>query len=177
MTSQLVRLAERFTQHSIPQYDQRMSEIKNNLQADIIESMKNGDKVRTGTLRMLLAAVIVEETSGSKHDINEEQFLKLVAREAKKRHESAQIYTDAGRQELADNELAEAKVLEEFLPAQLDDAELRDVINQAIAAVEADTGAAPTMKQMGAVMKQAQQLVAGRADGKRVSTAVRGLLQ
>ena len=172
MTSQLVRLAERFTQHSIPQYDQRMSEIKNNLQADIIESMKNGDKVRTGTLRMLLAAVIVEETSGSKHDINEEQFLKLVAREAKKRHESAQIYTDAGRQELADNELAEAKV-----PAQLDDAELRDVINQAIAAVEADTGAAPTMKQMGAVMKQAQQLVAGRADGKRVSTAVRELLQ
>lgn len=177
MTSQLVRLAERFTQHSIPQYDQRMSKIKNNLQADIIESMKNGDKVRTGTLRMLLAAVIVEETSGSKHDINEEQFLKLVARETKKRHESAQIYTDAGRQELADNELAEAKVLEEFLPAQLDDAELRDVINQAIAAVEADTGAAPTMKQMGAVMKQAQQLVAGRADGKRVSTAVRELLQ
>lgn len=68
-------------------------------------------------------------------------------------------------------------MLEEFLPAQLDDAELRDVINQAIAAVEADTGAAPTMKQMGAVMKQAQQLVAGRADGKRVSTAVRELLQ
>ena len=70
-----------------------------------------------------------------------------------------------------------APVDHSWLDAGLQPEALRDVINQVIAAVEADTGAAPTMKQMGAVMKQAQQLVAGRADGKRVSTAVRELLQ
>ncbi len=154
-----------------------MSELKNQMRSDLKESMKAKDKPRTGALRMLLAALQEEETKGSKHELTDADVLAVVAREIKKRRESAEVYADAGRQELADSELAEAKVFEAYQPAQLDDAELGELVDAAVAAVAEETGEAPTMKQMGQVMKKAKADAAGRADGKRLSEAVKARLQ
>lgn len=156
-----------------------MSELKDKIRADLKTSMKAKEKERTGTIRMLLAAIQAEETTGAKHEVSDEDILKVVAREIKKRRESAEIYADNGRQELADSELAEVAVLEEYQPAQLDDAELTELVDAAVAHVAADQGVAADevpMKQMGQVMKAATAAAAGRADGKRLSAAVKDRL-
>lgn len=156
-----------------------MSELKDKIRADLKTSMKAKEKERTGTIRMLLAAIQAEETTGAKHEVSDEDILKVVAREIKKRRESAEIYADNGRQELADAELAEVAVLEEYQPAQLDDAELTELVDAAVAHVAADQGVAAdevSMKQMGQVMKAATAAAAGRADGKRLSAAVKDRL-
>ncbi|WBT09029.1 GatB/YqeY domain-containing protein [Corynebacterium sp. SCR221107] len=149
-----------------------MSELKDQIRKDMTAAMKAREKERTGALRMLLAALQVEETSGSKHELTDEDVLKVIAREIKKRRESAEVYAEAGRQELADAELFEAEVLSAYQPAQLDDEELAQLVAEAIAAVEGEV----TIRQMGQVMKIATAKAAGRADGKRLSTAVRQAL-
>lgn len=149
-----------------------MSELKAQIRKDMTAAMKAREKERTGALRMLLAALQVEETSGSKHELTDEDVLKVIAREIKKRRESAEVYAEAGRQELADAELFEAEVLSAYQPAQLDDEELAQLVAEAIAAVEGEV----TIRQMGQVMKIATAKAAGRADGKRLSTAVRQAL-
>ncbi|MBP3089412.1 GatB/YqeY domain-containing protein [Corynebacterium sp. sy017] len=153
-----------------------MSELKTKIRSDMTVAMKERDKERVGALRMLLAAIQLEETNGSKHEITDDDVLKVIAREIKKRRESAEVYAEAGRQELADNELAEARILSEYQPAQLDDEQLGELVAAAIAEVKEQQGEA-TMKQMGQVMKVATARAAGRADGKRLSAAVRELLQ
>lgn len=153
-----------------------MSQLKETIRADLKTAMKAREKERTGTIRMLLAAIQAEETTGSKHEATDEDILKVIAREIKKRRESAEIYTANGRQELADAELAEVAVLEGYQPTQLDDAELGQLVDEALAIVEEAVGEAPTMKQMGQVMKEATAKAAGRADGKRLSAAVRARL-
>jgi len=145
-----------------------MSDLKNQIRADLKEAMKAKEKERTGTIRMLLAAIQTEETEGTKHELTDEEVLKVVAREIKKRRESAEVYAENGRQELADAELAEVAVLEGYQPEQLDDAELAELIDAAIS----ETGAT-SMKEMGQVMKLATEKAAGRADGKRLSAAVK----
>jgi len=99
-----------------------------------------------------------------------------LAREAKKRGESAEIYTQNGRGELAANEHAEARIIDEYLPTPLTEAELVDVVDTAIAAVSEENGEAPGMKQMGQVMKAATAIAAGKADGARLSAAVKARL-
>lgn len=150
-----------------------MSELKKQIRTDLSASMKAKDKTRTATLRMLLAAIQTEEVSGSKHELDNAGVLRLIARELKKRRESAEVYAQAGRQELADKELAEAEILEEYQPRQLDDAALAALVSESIAEV----GGEVTMKQMGQVMKVATAKAAGQVDGKRLSTAVRAALQ
>ncbi|WP_087117005.1 GatB/YqeY domain-containing protein [Corynebacterium urinipleomorphum] len=145
-----------------------MSDVKNQIRADLKEAMKAKEKERTGAIRMLLAAIQTEETEGTKHELTDEEVLKVVAREIKKRRESAEVYAENGRQELADAELAEVAVLEAYQPKQLDDAELAQLIDATIS----QTGAT-SMKDMGQVMKAATEKAAGRADGKRLSAAVR----
>ncbi|MFP7365094.1 GatB/YqeY domain-containing protein [Corynebacterium callunae] len=149
-----------------------MSELKDKIRADLTTSMKARDKDTTGTLRMLLSALTQEETTGSKHELNDEEVLKVIAREIKKRRESADVYAENGRQELADAELKEATILEAYQPTQLDDEELTALIDEAIAEV----GGEATMKQMGQIMKAATAKAAGRVDGKRLSTAVKSRL-
>ncbi|MBG9253158.1 GatB/YqeY domain-containing protein [Corynebacterium diphtheriae bv. mitis] len=149
-----------------------MSELKNKIRADLTTAMKAREKERTGTLRMLLAAIQTEETSGSKHELTDEDVLKVIAREIKKRRESAEVYAEAGRSELADAETNEANILAEYQPQQLDDDELAALV----AEVKAELGEDVSMKQMGQVMKLATAQAAGRADGKRLSTAVRAAL-
>jgi uncharacterized protein len=146
-----------------------MPELKARLQADLNTSMKARDELTTATLRMALTAITTEEVAGkSARELSDEEVLKVLGREAKKRREAAEAFDSAGRAELAERERAEGGVLDAYLPAQLDDAELTDLVRAAIT----ESGAtAPN--QMGAVMKVVQPQVAGRADGKRVSDEVR----
>ncbi len=139
--------------------------------------MKARDKLRTATLRMLLAAIQTEEASGKEaHELTDEDVLRVLAKESKKRGESAEIYTENGRGELAATERAEAQVIDEYLPTPLTDAELADVADTAIAQVAEELGERPHVRQMGQVMKIASALAGGKADGARVSKAVKDRL-
>ena len=148
-----------------------MSALKDQIRADLKEAMKAKEKERTGTIRMLLAAIQTAETEGSKHEVDDAEIQKIIAREIKKRRESADIYKTNGRDDLAEAELTEASILEVYQPKQLDDQELAKLIDEAIA----ETGA-ESMAQMGQVMKAATAKAEGRADGKRLSEAVKARL-
>ena len=148
-----------------------MSALKEQIRADLKDAMKAKEKERTGTIRMLLAAIQTAETEGSKHEVDDAEIQKIIAREIKKRRESADIYTTNGRADLAETELAEASILEVYQPKQLSDEELATLIDEAIA----DTGA-ESMAQMGQVMKTDTAKADGRADGKRISEAVKARL-
>ncbi|OZE22729.1 glutamyl-tRNA amidotransferase [Rhodococcus sp. 05-2254-6] len=154
-----------------------MSELKARLRTDLTAAMKAKDKLRLATLRMILAAIQTEEVSGKEaHDLTDDDVLKVLAKEAKKRGESAEIYTQNGRGELAANERAEAQIIDEYLPTPLTDEELASIVDTAIAQVAEDLGERPAMKQMGQVMKIASGLAAGKADGSRLSKAVKDRL-
>jgi uncharacterized protein YqeY len=134
--------------------------------------MRARDKVRSGALRMALTSITNEEVAGKEaRELSDDEVLKVLAKEAKKRKEAATAYRDAGHPERAEAEEAELAVLEAYLPAQLGDAELEALVSQAVT----ETGATG-MPQMGQVMKAAQALVAGRADGGRVAAAVKAAL-
>ncbi|HKV19277.1 MAG TPA: GatB/YqeY domain-containing protein [Mycobacterium sp.] len=154
-----------------------MAELKDRLRTDLTASMKAQDKLRTATLRMLLSAIQAEEVSGKQsRELSDDDVLKVLARESRKRGESAEIYTQNGRGELAANEHAEARIIDEYLPTPLTEAELVDVVETAIAAVAEQNGEAPGMRQMGQVMKAATAIAAGKADGARLSAAVKARL-
>jgi uncharacterized protein YqeY len=146
-----------------------VSELKDRLRADLTTAIRGRDEVATATLRMALAAITTEEVAGSDaRELSDDEVLTVLTRESKKRREAAEAFGSAGREELAERERAESTVLERYLPAQLDDA----AVSELVAAAIAETGASG-MQQMGAVMRAAQQKAAGRADGKRLSTEVR----
>lgn len=151
-----------------------MAELKSQLRADLTAAMKAQDKLRTAALRMLLAAIQAEEVAGKQaRELTDEDVLKVLAREARKRAESATIYTQNGRGDLAAEEHAEARIIDEYLPAPLSDAEVADVVDTALAQVAEAIGERPHMKHMGQVMKAATAIAAGKADGARLSAAVR----
>jgi len=146
-----------------------MPELKAKLHADLNAAMKARDELTTATLRMALTAITNEEVAGKvARELSDDDVLKVLAREEKKRREAAEAFDQAGRAELADRERAEGGVLQSYLPAQLDDVELAELVRAAIS----ESGATG-MAQMGAVMKAVQPVVAGRADGRRISDEVR----
>jgi uncharacterized protein YqeY len=148
------------------------SQLKSTLRADLHSSMRERDKVRSETLRMALTAITNEEVSGSTaRELSDDEVLKVLAKEAKKRREAATAYVEANRAELAAKEEAELVILEAYLPAQLSDAELKALVGRALS----QTGATG-MSQMGLAMKAATALVAGRADGGRVAAMVKSAL-
>ena len=154
-----------------------MAELKDRLRADLTTAMKSQDRLRTATLRMLLAAVQNEEVAGKQSRVlSDAEVLKVLARESKKRGEAAEIYTQNGRGELAANEHAEARIIDEYLPTPLTEAEVADVVDTAIAQVAEDLGERPSVRQMGQVMKAATAIAAGKADGARLSAAVKARL-
>ena len=154
-----------------------MPELKARLRSDLTEAMKNQDKLRTATLRMMLAAIQTEEVSGKQaRDLTDDEIITVLARESKKRGEAAEIYTQNGRGELAAAEHAEARIIDEYLPTPLTDAEVADVADTAIAQVAEQIGERPSVKQMGLVMKAATAIAAGKADGARLSAAVKDRL-
>ncbi len=148
------------------------SQLKSTLRDDLHTSMRERDRVRSATLRMALTAITNEMVAGATaRELTDDEVLKVLAREAKKRREAASAYVEAKRPELAAKEEAELVFLEAYLPAQLSDAELQALVAQAVS----QTGASG-MPQMGLVMKAAAALVAGRAEGGRVAALVRSAL-
>ncbi len=149
-----------------------MSTLKEQLQSDLTAAMRARDQVGAGTLRMALTAVTTEEVAGTEHrDLTDDDVLKVLTKEAKKRREAATAYTGAGRAELAAKEEAELAVLEGYLPQQLTDEELEGIVRDAVA-----SSGASGMPQMGLAMKAANAAVAGRAEGGRVAAVVRRVL-
>ncbi|ONM47505.1 GatB/YqeY domain-containing protein [Nocardia donostiensis] len=154
-----------------------MSELKSQLRADMTAALKAKDSLRLATLRMLLAAIQNAEVAGAQaKELSDAEVIAVLAKESKKRNEAAEVYTQAGRGELAANEHAEARIIDEYLPAQLTDAEVADLADTAIAEVAEENGERPGMRQMGQVMKIATALAKGKADGSRISAAVKARL-
>lgn len=155
-----------------------MAELKARLQADLAAAMKSRAITKVAALRMALTGITNEEVSGTTaRELSDDEVLRVLTREVKKRKEAAEAFTTGDRPERAEAELAEADVLNEYLPAQLDDAELDGLVAAAFAEVTEQLGEAPGMRQMGQVMKAANAKVAGRAEGGRVAAAVRAKLQ
>jgi uncharacterized protein len=149
-----------------------MPTLKDQLRADLTTAMKSRDETRTRTLRMALTSISNEEVSGSAaHELTNDEIVRILTREAKRRREAATAFEGAGRDEQAAAERAEEQVLAGYLPAQLDDAELAAMVAAAIA----ETGASGPAG-IGQVMKVITPRVAGRAEGSRVAALVRSQL-
>ncbi len=146
--------------------------LKEKLQNDLTEAMRARDEVRSSTIRMVLTAIKNEEVSGKEaRNLSDGEVITVLSREAKKRREAAEAFEQAGANDRAANEKAEGVIIAEYLPAQLSEAELKDLIASAIA----ETGATGP-QQMGLVMKSIQPKIAGRADGGIVSSLVKAAL-
>lgn len=146
--------------------------LEQQIQKDIMAAMKAHDQVRMNAVRSIKSAILLAKTAeGAKESLEDADVVKIIMKLAKQRRESAEQYTAAGRPELAENELAEAAVLEEYLPRQLSEAEVEEKLKEIIAATGASSPA-----DMGKVMGVATKQLAGLADGKTISTIVRKLL-
>jgi hypothetical protein len=146
-----------------------VAELKERLRADLNAAMRARDQVRMRTLRMALTSITNEEVAGAAaRDLTDDEVLKVLTREARKRREAAEAFSAAGRSDQAAAERAEGDVLAGYLPAQLSDDELAALVDAAMA----ETGASG-MAAMGQVMKTVTPRVAGRADGARVAAEVR----
>ena len=149
-----------------------MGQLKDRLHDDLTTSMKARDELRTATLRMVLTAIGTEEVAGkTARALSDDEELKVVVREAKKRREAAEAFRSGGATDRAERELAEEQVLAGYLPAQLSDEELAALVAEAVQ----ESGAGGP-QAMGAVMKAVNPKVAGRAEGGRVAAAVRAAL-
>lgn len=155
-----------------------MSELKQRLRDDLTAAIKAKDEVVLATLRMALSAISTEEVAGqSVRELSDDEVLRVLSREAKKRREAAEAFANAGRTEMAAREQSEGEVLARYLPSQLGEAELAAIAREAVEEVAARLGARPGPRDMGQVMKLATAKVAGRAEGSRVAAAVRSMLQ
>ncbi|GAB2582269.1 hypothetical protein Aab01nite_59600 [Paractinoplanes abujensis] len=146
-----------------------MGTLKDRLNDDLHAAMKGRDELTTATLRMALAAVRNAEVAGTEaRDLSDDEVLAVLSKESKKRREAATAFADAGRAEQAAKERSEGEVIERYLPRQLSDDEIAELVAGALAA-----GGFTGKGQMGPAMKAAQAAVAGRAEGGRVAAEVR----
>ncbi|WP_059010532.1 GatB/YqeY domain-containing protein [Streptomyces specialis] len=149
--------------------------LKSRLQNDLTAAIKERDELRSATLRMTLAAITMEEVAGkAARELSDDEVVKVITREAKKRREAAEAFDTGGRPEQAERERAEGEVLAAYLPQQLGDEEWDALVAQAVA--EARAGGAEGPRAMGAVMKIVNPKVAGRAEGGRVAASVKRAL-
>ncbi|GAA2014560.1 GatB/YqeY domain-containing protein [Nocardioides kribbensis] len=148
-----------------------MPALKDRLRADLTTAIKARDEVRSSTLRMVLSALTNAEVAGKQaRELTDDDVVGVLTSEAKKRREAATAFADGGRDEMAAKERAEAEVIADYLPEQLSDAEVADIVSAAVA----QTGAAGEgMRAMGKVMGLVQPQVKGRADGGAVAAEVR----
>ena len=147
-------------------------ELEKQIQTDLVAAMKAHETVRLAALRVIKAAILLAKTSeGGNGEVTDADIVKIIRKLVKQRKESAEIYSGQNRQDLAENELAEAAAMEVYLPRQLEEAELREILKGIIA----ETGASKP-SDMGKVMGVATKRLAGQADGKLVSTLVKELL-
>ena len=141
--------------------------LEQQIQKDIMEAMKAHNTVRTNAVRAIKSEILLAKTSGAGAEITDGDVIKLIQKLIKQRKESAAMYAQGGRQDLADNELAEAAEMEGYLPKQLSEAEVEEIVKGIIA----ETGAS-SMADMGKVMGLATKKLAGQADGRTVSSIV-----
>jgi uncharacterized protein YqeY len=147
-----------------------MTAMRDQIRAQMTGAMKEGDKIRVGALRMLMAAITNREKEVL-HDLSDDEVAEVAGKEVKKRGESIEAFDAAGRTELADKERAERDVLAPFAPEQMSEAELDAIIQEAMAA-----SGATSSKEMGKVMGLVMARAKGRVDGAVVQQKVRGLL-
>jgi len=145
------------------------------LQSDVMtalkEAMKSKDKVALEALRAIKSALLLAQTSGADSTISEADELKILQRLVKQRKDSAAIYLEQGRQDLAEPELAQVKIIAPFLPEQMSTSEIETIISGIVKQI-----GATSMKDMGKVMGMTSKQLAGKADGKAISTIVKQLL-
>ena len=146
--------------------------LKTQIEADIKSAMLAKKKDELTALRAIKSAILLAETEkGAGGNLTEEAEMKLLTKAAKQRRESADIYQQEKRQDLADKELFELEVISRYLPKQLSDEELKEELKGIISELKAES-----MKDMGKVMGTATKKFAGKADGKKISEFVKGLL-
>lgn len=147
-------------------------ELEKKIQADMVSAMKAKETVRLASLRAIKAAIMLAKTAeGATGEVDDTAIVKIIQKLVKQRKESAQQYNDAGRPELAENELAEAAAMEIYLPKQLSEAEVEEQLKAIIAEVGASMPS-----DMGKVMGVATKKLAGLAEGRMISTLVKKLL-
>ena len=152
-----------------------MSDLKDRLRSDLTTSIKARDELRSSTLRMVLTAVTNAEVAGKEsRELTDDDVLGVLTSESKKRREAATAFADAGRDELAAKERAEAAVIAEYLPEPLDDAAISALVS---AAIEQTGAAGEGMRAMGKVMGVVTPQVRGRADGGVVAAEVKRQLE
>jgi uncharacterized protein YqeY len=143
--------------------------LKQRLQNDLTSAIKSRDELRSSTIRLTLSAITNEEVSGkTARQLSDDEVLKVITRESKKRREAAEAFAQGGRAESAERERAEGEVLAEYLPQQLGDEEIAEIVRAAVA----ESGAEGP-RAMGSVMKIVNPKVAGRAEGGRVAAEVK----
>ena len=146
--------------------------LKEKLQSDLTDAIRAKDAVKSGTIRMLLAAITNEEVAGKAAKVlSDAEVITVLSREAKKRREAVEAYTNAKRDDLANKEKDEAAIINLYLPEQLSEADIKQLISEAIAQTNAAGPAG-----MGLVMKVLQPKIAGKADGGLVSSLVKAAL-
>ncbi|MEI6041233.1 MAG: GatB/YqeY domain-containing protein [Actinomycetes bacterium] len=146
--------------------------LKERLQGELTEAIRSRNELKSGTIRMILTAITNEEVSGkSARVLADAEIITVLSREAKKRREAAEAFADAGRADRAEQETNEGKIISEYLPEQLSEADLKKMISDAIA----ETGASGPAG-MGLVMKVISPKIAGKADGGTVSGLVKAAL-
>ncbi|VAW18255.1 Transamidase GatB domain protein [hydrothermal vent metagenome] len=146
--------------------------LQQELMIKIKEAMKSKDKVALESLRAIKSEILLAQTKGGNSDsLMLEDEIKLLQKLVKQRKDSASIYKEQGREDLAEPELAQVKIIAQFLPEQLSEKELKEIISKIM-----ETVGAISMKDMGKVMGMASKQLAGKADGKAISTVVKQLL-
>jgi uncharacterized protein YqeY len=138
---------------------------------EIKQAMLSKDSVKLASLRAVKSAIIMAQTEKGANDLDESSMQKIIQKQVKQRKDAAQIYIDQSRQDLADDELAQVKILEQYLPTQLDESEIKTVIEEIISSV-----GATSMADMGKVMGLVNQKLAGKADGKIIAQIVKAKL-
>lgn len=153
-----------------------MGALKDRLKAELVVAMKARDEAAKSNIRMVLAAIGTEEVAGKEaRELTEADEQQVVAREVRRRKDSAEAYAAGGRPELADKERSEAEFLSKYLPAQLSDDEVRALVDAEIEKASAG-GERPTMKQMGQIIKAVNAQAQGRAEGGTIAKLVRAAL-
>jgi len=145
--------------------------LEQQIQKDIMEAMKAHDEARLNATRGIKSEILLAKTSGAEHELTDADVLKIIQKLVKQRKESAELYTQGNRPELAEKELSEMRVMEAYLPKALSEDEVRNILKEVVAEVGA-TGP----KDMGKVMGAATKRLAGQADGRLFSTIVKELL-
>ncbi|MDG2475358.1 MAG: GatB/YqeY domain-containing protein [Flavobacteriaceae bacterium] len=147
-------------------------DLENKINESIKDSMKSKDSIRLESLRAIKSAILLEKTkTGSKDQVEEEIILKILQKMVKQRNESAKIYIEQEREELAEVEISQAKIITEFLPEQLSESELSEIIDSVIIDLNAES-----MKDMGKVISNVNLKVSGRAEGRVIAEMVKNKL-